>query len=164
MGALALVLCCLQVPAGPEWPAWRGPDGTNVSHESGWSSQGAAEPLWRAQVGRGHSSVAIADGALFTQGFDEAKELDRVACLDALTGAERWRYEVPAQLDANMHGGGTHATPVVHAGVVYCFERQGILRALDAKTGALRWERDLCADHGAKPTDYGFGSSAVVAG
>jgi outer membrane protein assembly factor BamB len=160
----------LQDPPAPSWPAWRGPDGTNVSSEHEWRSEGAedrlgnVEPLWRAQVGRGHSCVTLADGALYTQGFDEARELDRIVCLDALTGSERWRYEYPAELDADSHGGGTHATPVVAGGVVYSFERQGILRALDAHSGALRWERDLCADHGAKATDYGFGSSAVVAG
>ncbi len=169
---LALVLVALPVaqgtPARPSWPAWRGPDGTNVSSERGWSSEGAqeneGEPLWRVQVGRGHSSVVVADGRLYTQGFDEAKNLDRVSCLDALTGAEQWRHEVPAELDADGHGGGTHSTPSVADGVVYSFERQGVLRALEAATGKLLWQSDLVAEHEAKPTDYGFGSAPLVVG
>ena len=169
LASLVLVLSaplarpCAQ-DAAPSWPAWRGADGTNVSRERGWSSQGAEEPLWRAQVGRGHSTVTIQGGRLFTQGFDEAKSVDRIVCLDALTGAERWRHEYAAELDANGHGGGTHATPVVADGVVYSFERQGVLRALAADTGAPLWQRDLRKDHDAQPTDYGFGSSPVVAG
>jgi len=159
---LALSLLLLQ-DAAASWPCWRGADGTNVSRESGWSSQGAGEPLWRAQVGRGHSTVAVQGGLLYTQGFDEEHGVDRVSCLDALTGAERWRHEYPAELDANSHGGGTHATPAVDAGVVYSFERRGVLRALDAASGKLLWQRDL-AKEGAAPTDYGFGSSPVVAG
>ncbi|HEX6883070.1 MAG TPA: PQQ-binding-like beta-propeller repeat protein [Planctomycetota bacterium] len=153
-----------QEPSALDWPGWRGPDGTNVSAERGWSSEGAPEPLWRARVGRGHSSVAIVAGALYTQGFDEAKQLDRVACFDAASGAERWRHTVPAQLDALGHGGGTHCTPAVADGVVYAFERQGVLRALSAADGKLLWERDLRREHAAEPTEYGFGSSPVVAG
>lgn len=167
MSLLALV--ALLVPPAPQasapaWPAWRGPDGTNVSSERGWSSAGAPEPLWRARVGRGHSSVTLQGGALFTQGFDEAQGVDRVSCLDAGSGAERWRHEYPAELDALGHGGGTHATPVVADGVVYSFERQGVLRALAADSGELLWRRDLVAELGAQPTEYGFGSSPVVAG
>ena len=171
--ALALIISSLAqsaTPAAapgsakPSWPAWRGADGTNVSPERGWSSQGAEERLWKAQIGRGHSSVVVQDGRLYSQGFDEAKNLDRVSCLDASTGKEQWRYEYPAELDANMHGGGTHSTPVVSQGVVFSFERQGVLRALDAVSGKLLWERDIRTDHDAKPTDYGFGSSPLVAG
>jgi outer membrane protein assembly factor BamB len=162
--ALALLARASAQGAAPSWPAWRGADGTNVSSERGWISAGAEAPLWKAHAGRGHSSVVIADGRLHTQGFDEEKNLDRVSCLDALTGAEEWRHEYPSELDANMHGGGTHSTPVVADGVVYSFERQGILRALDARTGKLRWERDVRGDHEAKATDYGFASSPLVAG
>jgi outer membrane protein assembly factor BamB len=161
---LPLALLLAQEAEVQDWPCWRGADGTNVSQERGWSSQGAGEPLWTAQVGRGHSSVAVRAGRLYTQGFDEEHGVDRYSCLDAATGEERWRFEVPAELDANGHGGGTHATPAVADGVVYTSERQGVVRALDAATGKCLWARDLVADHGAKPTDYGFGGSPLVAG
>lgn len=151
-------------PARPSWPAWRGADGTNVSVERGWSSEGAEEALWKVQVGRGHSSVVVADGRLYTQGFDEAKNLDRISCRDALTGVEQWRHEYPAELDADGHGGGTHSTPTVADGVVFSFERQGVLRALEAATGKVLWQRDIAAEHEAKPTDYGFGSAPLVVG
>src|SRR6185436_17836307 len=107
---------------------------------------------------------AIQDGRLYTQGFDEAKNLDRIVCLDALTGAERWRHEYPAELDANSHGGGTHSTPTVDDGVLYSFERRGVLRALNAENGELLWQRDLTRQEGAVATDYGFGSSPLVVG
>ena len=149
---------------GPSWPCWRGPDGTNVSRERGWSSAGREAPLWKARVGRGHSSVAVAGGWLYTQGFDEERGCDRIVCLNAETGVERWHHEYPAELDALFHGGGTHSTPTVAGDVVYSFERQGVLLALDATSGKPRWRRDLKQEHGAVPTEYGFGSSALVAG
>jgi outer membrane protein assembly factor BamB len=161
--AALVALISAQAPS-PGWPAWRGPAGTNVSAERGWSSKGAEEPLWKVQVGRGHSSVVTAEGRLYTQGFDEEKNLDRVSCLDALTGAEQWRHEYPAELDANMHGGGTHSTPVIAQGVVYSFERQGVLRALEAATGKVLWQLDIETELEAKPTDYGFGSAPLVVG
>lgn len=59
MLSLALLALTQLQDSRPDWPAWRGPDGTNVSAERGWSSAGAPEPLWKVQVGRGHSSVTI---------------------------------------------------------------------------------------------------------
>ena len=162
--ALALTLLSQAPAARPSWPAWRGADGTNVSAERGWSSIGAETPLWKRSIGRGHSSVTIADGWLFTQGFDEEQRRDRISCLDAESGAERWRHEYPAELDANMHGGGTHSTPVVADGVVYSFERRGVLRALEAATGKLLWARDLASELEARPNEYGFGSAPLVVG
>ena len=42
LSALELALAGYQdAQARPSWPAWRGADGTNVSAEHGWSSEGA---------------------------------------------------------------------------------------------------------------------------
>ena len=43
--ALALVFLADPSQATPGWPCWRGPDGTNVSRERGWRSEGAEETL-----------------------------------------------------------------------------------------------------------------------
>ena len=161
----ALLFALAQDAAGAHaWPCWRGPARTGVSDEVGWSSEGAAAPLWTRSVGMGHSSAAVVDGKLYTLGFDAARELDVIWCLDAHSGEPLWNYPYPATLDADGHGGGTHGTPAVADGVVYCCERKGTVHALDAATGKLLWSRDLMAEEKVVPTDYGFGGSPVVVG
>lgn len=150
---------------GPlDWPWWRGPQHDGISREIGWRSEGAAEPLWTRDVGLGHSSLAIVDERLYTLGFDEARGLDQVWCLDATTGTPVWQVTWPAQRDANGHGGGTHTTPAVVDDVVYVTERHGHVRALAVEDGKERWIRDLGAEEGVEPTEYGFGGSPVVVG
>jgi outer membrane protein assembly factor BamB len=51
----------------------------------------------------------------------------------------------------------------VHAGVVYTLGQHGQLRAWDAATGELRWERDLPDEYN-PDVDYGFAWSPLIEG
>ncbi len=146
------------------WPWWRGPERNGVSSEVGWSSAGAEEPLWKREVGCGHSSVSIVEGRLYTLGFMAEDGMDVIWCLDARSGEELWAFPYPAELDADGHGGGTHTTPTIADGRVYCTERRGSVRALDARTGELLWSRELIPEEEVRPTEYGFGGSPLVLG
>ena len=59
-------------------------------------------------------------------------------------------------------GAGPRATPTIHAGRVYAFGATGILNALDARTGALRWSRQVTADTQRTVPTWGFASSLLV--
>ena len=53
------------------WPNWMGPDHNGISQQTGWSTQwpsGGLPIAWSKQIGIGFSSVAIAEGRLFTMG------------------------------------------------------------------------------------------------
>src|SRR5258705_239604 len=84
-----------------DWPCFQGPLGNGASPETGllrvWPKDGP--PLvWRARIGQGWGQPAIVGDAVYicwsadTQGNGEV-----AACLDAATGAERWRssYDTP---------------------------------------------------------------------
>lgn len=168
---LAAVLACVACApcAADDWPRWRGPQGDNVSSESGWSSIGREQPVWRTDIGTGYSSPVLADGQLYIAGYFEDPEtpgegLDRVSCLDAASGAELWRVEYPAQAFANEHAGGATGTPTIAGELLIVPTRAGVVRALELKDGALRWEADLVERHGVSPGRYGFASSAFVSG
>jgi outer membrane protein assembly factor BamB len=150
--------------AREDWPQWGGPARTGVSHETGWSVDGKAEPLWTAQVGLGYSSVAVANGRLYTLGYDKDLELDVVRCLDALTGAEVWAHAYPSKIWDLYHKGGTLTTPTVAGDVVYVAEREGLVHCLDAESGEVRWEKQLAKEHGLDVPQWGFSASPVVHG
>ena len=174
---------------GADWPSWRGPNHDGISPETGWSSDGADEPLWTASVGRGYSSVAVADGRLFTRGFypspqaettpdpapaepadgeateprkPEVKGTDVTVCLDALTGAVIWTHESPSKLWDNMHRGGTLTTPVVDGDTVYVLSRLGPLTAHEFADGSVRWQRPLADELGVKLGFFGLSSSPLL--
>jgi outer membrane protein assembly factor BamB len=147
---------------GGSWPHWRGPNRDAISTESDWSPEGAAEPLWALDVGLGYSCVSIADGSLYTLGFDEAGETDRLFCLDPKTGEERWRHEWPAKVHANFHGGGTLTTPSILGERLYVINRFGLGLCLDRTSGEVVWERDYAEELELELTFHGFSASPML--
>ena len=85
-----------------DWPNWRGPQHNGISQETNWLGDWPAfEPviLWEQQVGTGFSSIAVADGRVYTMGNStrmmedldaggrsgvghKPAEVDEVFCLD----------------------------------------------------------------------------------
>jgi len=160
--ALLLVSCGARARAqGHDWPGWRGAERDGLAHESGWSSAGKQEDLWRVDVGRGYSCVAVANGRLYTKGYDVEAELDVVRCLDALTGEELWAHAYASKLWDTMHEGGTLTTPVVDGERVYVLSRLGKFLILDAATGEVREERELVSDEKGLGT-FGLSASPLV--
>lgn len=97
---------------GADWPRFRGPDNNGVSQETDWSAKwsSAGPPIdWRLAVGTGYSSVAIAEGRLYTLGNEE--NVDTVYCLDAETGKEIWTHSYDCALDANEFRVARHPRP-----------------------------------------------------
>src|SRR5256885_2267071 len=93
---LLLALASNALAAGKDWPQWRGPNREGISPEAGVLKEGPSDgpPLaWRAKgLGRGMSSVAIANGRIFTQGAAN-KNGQRgvfVTALDPAEGQEIW--------------------------------------------------------------------------
>ena len=122
----ALALSTSSVGAwGDDWPIWLGPGRTGISNETGWGVSGRPESVWSTNVGIGYSSFSIADGRLFTLGYDKEAKLDLVFCLDAETGEEIWSHSYASKIWARAHGGGTLTTPVVDGDFVYTSNREG---------------------------------------
>ncbi|MGI9012767.1 MAG: PQQ-binding-like beta-propeller repeat protein [Phycisphaerales bacterium] len=161
--ALAGLLCAGGVTAA-DWPSWRGPGGNGVSEESSWVSEGKAESLWTADVGLGYSSFTVADGALVTLGYFEDQEIDRVQCLDALTGELRWKYEYPAEKWAKYHGGGSNATPVIDGDHVYLINREAQFFCFNKADGTVVWSKELMKEYELEQPTWGFAGSPLVYG
>ena len=151
-------------PGPAAWTGWLGPRRNGTSPELGWSAVGRAEPLWSGHVGRGYSAVSVADGWLYTLGFDEEAGRDTVVCLNADTGEERWSHSYPAEILNNMHGGGTLTTPAIDGDVVYTTNRDGRLFKFRADDGEVLWERSLADELGLERPQHGFPGSPIVLG
>ena len=148
-----------------DWYRWRGPDANGISKETGWSTQWPVEgpkQLWKAKVGIGFASFAVSQGRAYTTG--NTKDTDTVFCFDARTGAQLWKYDYPAKLDAKYYEGGTSATPTVDGDRVYTFSKRGVIHCLDAAQGNLIWTKNLAEALKAKMPTWGFAGSVLIAG
>jgi outer membrane protein assembly factor BamB len=146
-----------------DWPQWRGLNRDGVSAETGWLEHwppDAAPPIaWKAQVGKGHSAISIAEGRAYTAGWDG--EQDTVVCLDAVDGTPIWRQSYPC--DTIVQWPGPRATPTVHDGVVYTLGQHGQLRAWRADDGEPAWSVQLTGSYN-PDVDYGTAWSPLVVG
>ena len=78
-----LLLCVALAPAAPassttaprhSWPQWRGPDHNGISKETNWDPAALSRGpklAWKAQIGKGFGSIAIAGGRIYCRSNDQ---------------------------------------------------------------------------------------------
>lgn len=133
----------LRAEAG-EWPGFRGPERNGVSAEAGlnWQWGGDSVPvLWKASVGKGFSSFAVAGGKAVTMG--NADGADTVWCFDAALGSVLWTHRYPCELQPLSYEGGPGSTPLIADGRVYTFSKGGDLFCLDLQSGRVAWKKKI---------------------
>ncbi|MFQ5743104.1 MAG: PQQ-binding-like beta-propeller repeat protein [Acidobacteriota bacterium] len=145
-----------------DWPQFRGPNRDGISSETGflesWPEDGP-EVIWRVPLGEGFSGISVAGGRLYTMyGRDR---IEYVACLDADSGEEIWRFRSDG-LYLDPQGNGPRSTPVIDGGLIFALGARGKLHAIDADTGHLVWGRDLKADYGASGPTWGYATVPLV--
>ncbi|MSR65832.1 MAG: alcohol dehydrogenase [Pedosphaera sp.] len=158
--------CVVGMSSAADWPHWRGTSHNGVSMESGWQS-GLEKVAWRAKVGIGFSSCAVAGDSVLTMGHDGKSKggQETVYCFDANTGKLKWSDSYPAALLPNLHEGGPAATPTISGGKVYTLSKDGNLRCYDLRSGKRDWEFDLLKYSGlGSPPEWGFAGSPLILG
>lgn len=156
----------LWVTAG-DWPNYRGPNYDGISEESIPAELPDELPiLWRAEVGTGFSTVAVAGDRVLTMGNRTVKgvETDTVWCLSAKNGRVLWQHSYPCELDPLYYEGGPGATPTVADGAVFTLSKKGHAFRLDLASGKVAWQRDLVGDHGLELPEWSFAGSPFVDG
>ncbi len=159
---LFVSFCCSSLRAA-DWPHWRGPDRNGISRETGWLDHWPANgpPVaWKAKVGAGFSSVAVASGRLYTMGH--ANDHDTVWCLDTATGKVLWQHAYPADLGDKYFEGGTTGTPTVEGDRVFTLSRWGDVFCFEATTGKIVWSKNVQQETGLPVPGWGFSGSPLV--
>ena len=167
LSVIASMLLAGSMAARAEWPQFRGPDGGGHASTTDLPTRwGETDNVaWKAAVeGLGWSSPVVHDDRIYvtTATAIAAEEQSLcLVCLDARTGAERFRKELFRQSGAvPMHKKNSHAspTPVIDGGNVFVhFGPHGT--ACVGLDGGIVWERTL--DY--QPV-HGNGGSPALAG
>jgi outer membrane protein assembly factor BamB len=169
LAALLVLACALPATAG-DWIHWRGPTQNGLSTETGIpSSFGVGEVgknglVWRSIVG-GRSAPLVLNGHLYliSASGTGLTEGERVVCLKEATGEPVWekKFNVFHTDIVSSRLGWTSLTADPASGTIYCHGTQGNLAAFDAKTGDIKWLRNLTEEFG-RITGYGGRISSPI--
>jgi len=137
----AFIAFSLAATAG-DWPGWRGPNRDGKSADTGllpeWPADGP-RLLWKLDmIGRGFSSVAVADGIVYATGDIGGRLI--LFAFD-LGGKLLWKVDFDAAWVRSTPG--SRSTPVLDGGKLYLLSGNGVAGCCDAKTGAKKWTREM---------------------
>ena len=148
----------------PAWPQLGGPqrsfsvDGVELAEA--WDERPPRE-LWRRSLSGGHSGIVVDGETAYTLAGGGKRET--VIALDAVTGAERWRYSYDVSYASHMATyDGPHATPLLLDERLITVSIDAKVQALDRATGTLLWRRDLVADHAVEIPQSGYAASPIA--
>ncbi|MEO8498284.1 MAG: PQQ-binding-like beta-propeller repeat protein [Planctomycetota bacterium] len=176
-----LVLCVLvmQSTYAADWPQWMGPNRDNVWAESGILERfpdGGPQVLWRTPIAGGYSGPAVADGRVFITDYvtsDDVKVanferkdftgVERVVCLDEKSGEILWQHETPVKYSIS-YPAGPRCTPIIDGDHVYTLGAEGDLFCFSARTGEVKWSKNLPAAYNTKTGLWGYAAHPLIDG
>jgi outer membrane protein assembly factor BamB len=144
-----------------QWTRFRGPNGSGVDSAAGYpvDFSPAKNVVWKTSVPYGQSSPIVLGNRVFLT----ASEADRLLtiCIDARTGRELWRQQIPRERAAKTFKANDPASPTPAAdesGVFVFFPDLGLVSY--SLEGKERWRHPL----GPFKNFYGMAASPVVVG
>jgi outer membrane protein assembly factor BamB len=155
-----------QLKANPgDWPAWRGPNRTGVSAETGllkeWPKEGP-KLLWKATgLGGGYSTPSVAGGRVYAMGSRGEEEY--VMALDAGDGRMLWSTKVGAVgVNDGPNYPGPRSTPTVEQDALYTLGSDGDVVCVDPATGKIRWHHHLGKDFEGRRDTWAYCESPLI--
>lgn len=162
--ALWLILDTSQANS-ESWPQWRGQHRDGKSPETGllkeWPAEGPTL-LWRAQgVGKGHASMAVSNGFLYTTGMVEESG-EGVLSAVSLSGDIVWQTAYGPEWQGMYPG--ARSCPTVDGNRGYILSGSALLVCFEAKTGDVLWTKNVDKEFDGFDPRVGYAESLLVVG
>jgi outer membrane protein assembly factor BamB len=109
----------------------------------------------------GFSSVAVADGYVYTTGM-VGKDKQGIIFAYDLEGAPKWNKSYGPGWSGSHPG--TRTTPTVDGDRLYVISGYGNLVCFDAKNGERKWQVDVLKRFNGKNIDWGISESVLIVG
>lgn len=146
-----------------EWPQYRGPNRDNISTDKGllesWPADGPKLAWKQTGLGLGYSSVAIANGKLFTMGNRGDDEM--LLALNVSTGEPIWATKTGRAYHDGT-GDGPRGTPTVDKDHVYALGANGDLVCVGEEKGEIVWQKNILDEFGGKNITWGISESVLI--
>ena len=156
-----LLSCCLCY--ADDWPQFRGVNRDGKSAETGlmkkWPEEGP-KLLWSVGgLGIGYSSVAVAEGSVYTTGMIEGEGF--LFAYD-LAGNLKFKESYGPEWRGSYKG--TRTTPTVDGERVYVFSGTGVMACFQAATGRKIWQVNTLEKFEGKNIRWGMSGSPLIHG
>ena len=168
--ALAVVLCfCVTSIEAADWPQWRGPDRSGVSKEIGLLKQwpaGGPKLLWQVNdLGDGYSTPVVVGNRIYMMS-NTGMDNEFVQAISVDDGKVIWTSRVGNVGNPNQNPSYPKArsTPTIDGAFIYALGSDGDLACLDAKTGKIRWSKNVRKEFGGQPGEWAYAESPLVDG
>jgi outer membrane protein assembly factor BamB len=162
---LAVVLLVSSLAGAADWPQFRGVHRDGISSETGllkeWPAGGPKELWFYEGLGAGFSSIAVADGMVYTTGM-----IDGQGNLFAFDLDGNLKYQVaygPEWTDKRAYPG-VRTTPTIDGDRLYLMSGQGRIACYKAKTGDRIWYVDTLNEYKGKNIRWGIAESVLIDG
>jgi len=154
-------------PAETDWLQWGGPQRNFQAPVArlakSWPS-GGPKKLWSRPLGEGYTTVLAESGTVYTAFRRGEQEI--VVALLAATGKTLWEraVEAPDRPDKRRPGVGVgpYSTPLIVGARLFFTASNGVLYALDKRSGRVLWEQDLWRKYEGNVVDPGYSSSPLA--
>jgi outer membrane protein assembly factor BamB len=150
-----------------DWPQWRGPDRSDISHETHllkhWPAQGP-RLLWTFNgAGNGYAGPAIVGDRLYLMGANDSGEF--LLAIDVKTGEKVWSGDV-GSFYKNNYGSGPRSTPTVDGDLIVVLGANGDLVGFDRVSGGKKWWVKLTDKNGigGRIPGWGYSESPLIDG
>lgn len=165
--SVAFLFAAPSTSVADDWPQWRGEQRDGVWREAGVVSKFDSprrEPTWSVPIGSGYSGPTVADGRVYAMDrLVEPKQIERVFCLDAKDGKKIWSHEYDCKYTV-QYDAGPRACVTIDDGRAYSIGSMGHFKCFDAKTGKVRWEKDLNEEYKIRMPIWGIAAAPLVEG
>lgn len=165
-----VALICLLLELGPvlaaDWPGWRG-----VNRDGVWDEEGIletfADPViprkWTVPISSGYTGPTVAEGRVFVTDFvSEPRQVERVHCFDAQTGARIWSHTYDCAYVGFGYTAGPRASVVIDEGRAYSLGAMGHLYCFLAEDGSVLWNRKLYDEYQIRMPNWGIAAAPLV--
>jgi outer membrane protein assembly factor BamB len=151
-----------------DWAQWGGPQRDLIWRETGIADklpvEGKLLPrVWSTPIGEGYAGPAVANDRVFITDRIRNRNVERVLCLDAESGALKWKHEYEARYTVS-YPAGPRSTPVVDDGRVFTVGAVGHMFCFEETTGKILWQKNFVDEYNTKLPIWGMVASPLVDG
>ncbi len=153
----------VRTTADAGWTDWRGTNRRSHSPFVPARLPARAKFLWRVPLSsQSLGGVAATESVVIVSDKNTETQHDIWRCFDAANGRERWRFSYLAPVEKMDYTSAPRATPVISGDDVFLFSALGQLHCVCLSTGAVRWQRDLCAEFNAPLPAWGYCATPLL--
>jgi outer membrane protein assembly factor BamB len=152
-----------------DWPQWRGPERNGTSPETGllkeWPA-GGPKLLWQVNdIGDGYSTPAVVGKRIYLMS-NRGMDNEFVQALSTQDGKPVWTTRVGNVGNPNQNPpyAKARSTPTVDGDFIYALGSDGDLACLEAKSGKIRWQKNVRKEFGGQPGEWAYSESPLVDG